>query len=125
MSHQSRFPINEPFYKVRQIKDFKDLIDQSEKLFSERPAYKLKNKDGVYYEVTYKNFRHAIYYLANTLISEGFSRQHIAVVGANSYNWSVTYLAVTCSNNVIVPVDKELTIDNNVISFPLIWFFSN
>lgn len=112
MSHQSRFPINEPFYKVRQIKDFKDLIDQSEKLFSERPAYKLKNKDGVYYEVTYKNFRHAIYYLANTLISEGYSRQHIAVVGANSYNWSVTYLAVTCSNNVIVPVDKELTIDN-------------
>ena len=69
MSHQSRFPINEPFYEVRQIKDFKDLIDQSENLFSERPAYKLKNKDGVYYEVTYKNFRHAIYYLANILYS--------------------------------------------------------
>ena len=50
MSHQSRFPINEPFYEVRHIKDFKDLIDQSEQLFSERPAYKLKNKDGVYYE---------------------------------------------------------------------------
>ena len=37
---------------------------------------------------------------------------HIAVVGANSYKWSVTYLAVTCSNNVIVPIDKELTVDN-------------
>ncbi len=112
MSVQSRFPINKPFYQVRQIRDFKDLIDQSEKLFSERPAYKLKNKDGVYYEVTYSSFRHAVYYLANSLINDGYSREHIAVVGANSYKWSVTYLAVTCSNNVIVPIDKELTPDN-------------
>lgn len=112
MSHQSRFPINEPFYDVRPIKDFKDLIDQSEKLFSERTAYKLHNRDGVYYDVTYKNFRHAVYYLANTLLKEGFSRKHIAVIGANSYKWSVTYLAVTCSNNVVVPIDKELTGDN-------------
>lgn len=112
MTNQSRFPINKPFYEVRQIKDFKDLIDQSENLFSERPAYKLKNKDGVYYEVTYKNFRHAVYYLANSLINDGYSRKHIAVVGANSYKWAVTYLAVTCSNNVIIPIDKELTFDN-------------
>lgn len=112
MSVQSRFPINEPFYEVRPIKDFKDLIDQSEKLYSERPAYKLKNKDGVYYEVTYSNFRHSIYYLANSLVNDGYSREHIALVGANSYNWAVTYLAVTCSNNVVVPIDKELTPDN-------------
>lgn len=112
MQVQSRFPINKPFYEVRHIRDFKDLIDQSEKLFSERPAYKLKNKDNVYYEVTYNNFRHSIYYLANSLLNDGYNRTHIAVVGANSYNWSVTYLAVTCSDNIIVPIDKELTPDN-------------
>ncbi len=112
MQVQSRFPINKPFYEVRQIVDFKDLIDQSERLFSERPAYKLRNKDGIYYEVTYSNFRHSIYYLANSLLKDGYNRTHIAVVGANSYNWSVTYLAVTCSDNVVVPIDKELTADN-------------
>lgn len=112
MHVQSRFPINKPFYEVRQIRDFKDLLDQSKKLFSERPAYKLKNKDGVYYEVTYSSFRHSVYYLANSLVKDGYNRAHIAVVGANSYNWSVTYLAVTCSDNVIVPIDKELTPDN-------------
>ena len=53
MQVQSKFPVNKPFYEVRQIRDFKDLIDQSEKLFSERPAYKLKNNDGVYYEVIF------------------------------------------------------------------------
>lgn len=112
MQVQSRFPINKPFYEVRQIRDFKDLIDQSEKLFSERTAYKLRNKDSIYYEVTYSNFRHSIYYLANSLLNDGYNREHIAVVGANSYNWSVTYLAVTCSDNIIVPIDKELTPDN-------------
>ena len=41
MHVQSKFPINKPFYEIREIRDFKDLVDQSEKLFSERPAYKL------------------------------------------------------------------------------------
>ncbi len=112
MNVQSRFPVNKPFYEVRHINDFKDLIDQSARLFSARPAYKLKNKDGVYYEVTYNNFHHSICYLANSLINDGYDRTHIALVGANSYNWSVTYLAVTCSNNIVVPLDKELTPDN-------------
>ena len=112
MNVKSKFPVNNSFYEVRHIRDFKDIINQSEKLFSERPAYKLRNKDGIYYEVTYSNFRHSIYYLANSLVNDNYSRTHIAVVGANSYNWSVTYLAVTCSDNVIVPIDKELTPDN-------------
>lgn len=112
MNVKSKFPVNNSFYEVRHIRDFKDIINQSEKLFSERPAYKLRNKDGIYYEVTYSNFRHSIYCLANSLVNDGYSRAHIAVVGANSYNWSVTYLAVTCSDNVIVPIDKELTADN-------------
>ncbi len=112
MQVQSKFPVNKPFYEVRQIRDFKDLIDQSAKLFSTRPAYKLRKKDKTYYEVTHSQFRDDIYSLANSLLKDGCNRAHIAVVGANSYNWSVTYLAVTCSDNVIVPIDKELTADN-------------
>ena len=112
MEAKSRFPVNEPFHKIHYIRDFKELIDQSEKLYSEHSAYKLKNKDGVYYEVTYSNFRHSVYYLANSLVNDGYKRAHIAVVGVNSYNWCVTYLAVTCSDNIIVPIDKELTTDN-------------
>lgn len=112
MQVQSKFPVNEPFYKVRHIKDFKDLIDQSATLFANRPAYKLRKKDKTYYEITHSQFRDDIYSLANSLLKDSYNRAHIAVVGANSYNWSVTYLAVTCSDNVIVPIDKELTADN-------------
>lgn len=112
MQVQSNFPVNKPFYEVRGIRDFKDLIDQSATLFSQRPAYKLRKKDKTYYEVTHAQFRDDIYSLSNSLLKDGYNRAHIAVVGANSYNWCVTYLAVTCSDNVIVPIDKELTSDN-------------
>ena len=114
MSSRSIFPINEPFYETRKIETFKQLIDESERLFSDRPAYKLKNSDGIYYDVTYKKFRHDIYYIGNSLIADGLSREKIAVIGLNSYNWCVTYLAVTCSNNIIVPIDKELMTDDIV-----------
>lgn len=109
MNYEPSFPKNEPFYDVTVVETFKELIDRSEKLYSDRPAYKLKNKDGVYYDVTYRKFRHDIYYLGNSLIADGYEREKMAVIGANSYKWAVTYLAVTCSNNIIVPIDKELT----------------
>ncbi len=35
-------------------------------------------------------------------------RTRIAVIGENSYEWILTYFAVVCSNNIIVPIDKEL-----------------
>ena len=114
MTYEANFPVNKSFYEVNEIRTFKELIDQSERLYSDRPAYKLRNDDGVYYDVSYKKLRHDVYYLGNSLIKDGYSRKHIAVVGANSYKWSVTYLAVTCSNNVIVPMDKELTADNMI-----------
>ena len=114
MTYEANFPVNKSFYEVNEIKTFKELIDNSERLYSDRPAYKLRNKDGVYYDVSYKKLRHDVYYLGNSLVKDGYSRNHIAVVGVNSYKWAVTYLAVTCSNNVIVPMDKELTADNMV-----------
>lgn len=114
MDVKSKFPVNEPFYEVRPIKDLRDMLDQSERLFSERPAYKLKNHNKRYYEVSYKSFRHSVYYLANSILRDGYSRAHIAIVGNNSYEWSTTYLAVTCSNNVVVPIDKELTPENMI-----------
>ncbi len=112
MTTEKIFPMTEPFYSIPQIKTFKEMIDNSEAMYSSRPAFRLRNKDGVYYEITYKKFRHDIYYMGNSLITNGFNRRHIAVIGSNSYKWLVTYLSVTCSDNVIVPIDKELMTDN-------------
>lgn len=112
MTYEATFPANKSFYEVEELSTFKELVDRSERLYSDRPAYKLRNNDGVLYDVTYKKWRHDVYYLGNSIIKAGYSRSHIAVVGLNSYKWSITYLGITCSNNVVVPIDKELTADN-------------
>ena len=71
MTYEANFPVNKSFYEVNEIKTFKELIDNSERLYSDRPAYKLRNKDGVYYDVSYKQLRHDVYYLGNSLIKDG------------------------------------------------------
>ena len=53
MTYEANFPVNKSFYEVNEIRTFKELIDNSERLYSDRPAYKLRNKDGVYYDVSY------------------------------------------------------------------------
>lgn len=38
----------------------------------------------------------------------GLENKKVAVIGNNRYEWCVTYLTVTTSNMVIVPLDKAL-----------------
>lgn len=99
---------NEPFYEVRQIRDFRDMIDSSVRLYGDRTAYMLKDSKGEYYNVTYKELQADIRALGTALWSMGLQNQKIAVMGKNSYEWAITYLAVTCGLGVIVPIDKEL-----------------
>ena len=46
--------------------------------------------------------------LGSYLFSKGFKDCHIALMGENSYEWILTHFSVTCSGNVIVPIDKDL-----------------
>lgn len=111
--------MEKPLYDVRKITDIRDLLNQSLELFAERPAFKLKDKKtGEYLPRSYKNFTHDVQALGTGLWSEGFHNCHIAVMGVNSYQWGLTYLAVTSGLGVIVPVDKDLPFDdvNNILT---------
>jgi long-chain acyl-CoA synthetase len=46
--------------------------------------------------------------LGTALFDLGIQNTKVAVIGENSYEWILTYLAVVCSGGVIVPLDKEL-----------------
>lgn len=104
------------FRDIREITDLRDMMYGSLEKFSGDPAFWVKNKaGGKYIPVSYALLMHDIEALGTALISKGMIREKIAVTGANSYEWIVTYLAVTMSGGVIVPIDKELSsaeIDN-------------
>jgi long-chain acyl-CoA synthetase len=103
--------IHQPIYKVRTIKSLKDMLEQSEKLFSEKAAFSVKQSDQTYKPVNYKNFKSDIDSLGTAFIKKlGLKDKFIAVIGENRYEWCVTYLSTVCGTGVIIPLDKELPV---------------
>ena len=43
-----------------------------------------------------------------TYLSKIYNNKKIALIGENSYNWIISYFASIFSDNIIVPLDKEL-----------------
>ena len=99
-------------YRTRNITDFRDMLDQSATLYANEPAFMLRNKDGSYTTINYTKYREDVRSLGTALWARGYHGKHIALMGANSYQWAVTYFAITCGLGVIVPVDKELPFDD-------------
>lgn len=98
-------------YQVREITDFRDMLDQSVVLFGNEPAFKIHTTKEEYRTVNFKEFRQEVRVLGTVLTKNGLQGQRIAVMGANSYEWCLVYMAVTTGGGTIVPVDKELPYD--------------
>ena len=106
---------SEPTVKYRNsrpITDIKNMIDTSCAEFAENTAFWVKDKKGGEYRpIKYKEAHDDINGLGTAIIAAGFKGRHISVIGENSYKWAVSYLAVVCGGNVVVPLDKELSAD--------------
>lgn len=103
------------YHKVEEITNFKDMIYRSAEIYASRTAFKLKDKNKNIFNVTYAEFKKDIVALGTSLIEQGLLNKHICVIGKNSYEWAVSYLAATIVG-VVVPIDKELH-TNDVINF--------
>ena len=90
-----------------QVSDLKDLLSKAESKFRERDAFRFKTPDGIQSK-TYEQFAKDVNALGTALLCEGFSGKRIALLGETSYEWVVSYFAVTCGVGVVVPIDKEL-----------------
>ncbi len=91
------------------IRDY--LLDAVE-AYGEKDAFVLKNEVGgktYYRHVSYNEFWAEMRSFGQGLRSLGLGEKRIAVIGLNSYEWILTYLTVLCGVGVIVPLDKELT----------------
>ena len=103
------------YHKTEEVTNFKDLIERSAKNYATRTAFKLKDKNGKIFSITYEEFKKDIVYLGTNLIKNGLLNKKIAVIGQNSYKWCVSYLAASIVG-IVVPIDKELHSDD-VINF--------
>ncbi len=100
--------------------NLRQLLTESEKKFSGRTAFVLRDAVGNNKEVTYNRLKRDTESLGTALMYElGLSGKKIGVMGDNAYWWCLSYLAVTGGVGVAVPLDKELTLEElgYIISF--------
>lgn len=104
--------INDPAVRYkdsRPITDIKDMIESSAQLYADNAAFRQKFEgDDIYRVITYREMMEDVNGLGTSLIDRGMKGKRIAVIGENSYQWSVSYLSVICGTGVAVPLDKEL-----------------
>lgn len=103
------------YYEVRKITSLKDMIKQSAEKYSSYDAFTLKNSQGNFYGITYKQFQEQMNALGTSLLDMGLQNAKIAVLSENRYEWCLTYLAVANGVGIIVPLDKELP-ENEIAS---------
>ena len=97
-------------YKMRYINDLRDMIHSSAELYGEDPAFLVKDvPGGKYRPVSYNQLKEDIDALGTKFVEMGLKDKKVAIIGENSYEWVVTYLAVTNGTGVVVPLDKDLT----------------
>ena len=110
MKNQKNYVLND----VVKFDSIREMLELAVEAVPNNIAFKYKeNKQEL--EKTYKDFQTDTFYLGTALASINMNFNHIAVIGENSYNWLTVYLTVLQSNGVMVPIDKELPI-NDVIN---------
>lgn len=101
-------------FKATELKDIREIVYNSVKLYGEQVAYVIKhkeNKDVIYENITYKKLLEDINKLGTTFFDMGFQKKRIAIIGKNRYEWALTHLANILGGIVSVPLDKDLQYD--------------
>ncbi len=101
---------NYPLYSVKEVANLKDIIQFDDAKNDSRTAfiYKKNRKETV--NISYAQFNADVDAFGTYLFENNFRKTKIAVMGENSYEWLLTYFSTVTGDNIIVPVDKELSV---------------
>lgn len=99
-------------YEVEKVENFKELLNRTVKKYPNNIAYKYKKdyevKKPEYTEKTYTELKQDILNLGTALLDLKLKNKKIAIISNNRYEWCTSYLAITTSNLIVVPLDKAL-----------------
>ena len=94
-----------------QFKNVREIINNSAKVFPDNLAFKVKLAEKTYDDITFTRLKEEVEAFGSFLIKEGLQGKRVAVIGKNSYNWMLVFLAVLSIDSVIVPLDRGLLED--------------
>lgn len=103
---------NIPLYEVRPIVNLKELINSCAALFGEKTAFLIKHTEhDLYHPISHKQFKDDVDALGTALLNLGLKNKRIAIIGENRYEWVLSYLSVTNGTGIVIPLDKELPVN--------------
>lgn len=88
-----------------------DILEESEKKFSEMAAVKWLKKKEIC-ELNYREVMENARAVRKGLFEEGFQGKHIALIGSSSVEWIESYLGIITGKTVAVPLDAMLPLED-------------
>ena len=85
-----------------------DILSYANEAYGADDAIRWKKSKNEIESRTYSELKNDTDSFANAIEKLGKKGQHIAVIGTSSYEWIVSYLAITESGSVAVPIDASL-----------------
>lgn len=99
-----------PLYDIPDILTFREFIDRCEGEHSGNTAFSFKRGKELVSK-SYTDVKNEVRTAAAALIAKGLHQEKIAILGDNSYEWIIAYFSVVTSGNVVVPIDKQLPVE--------------
>ena len=99
-----------PWYHDIEMETIKEYINYCVKKYSDNIAFSYKRNQQIINK-TYKEFNEDIIKVAIHIYNKIQIRNNVAILGENSYEWIVLYLSIVNSRNVVVPIDKDLSVE--------------
>lgn len=99
-----------PLYTLPVVTSLKQMVESQVAENPQRIAFRFREGKGIK-EKTIKEFLDDINAFGTWLHHQDIIDAHIALIAPNSYAWIVIYFAVISSGNLIVPIDKDLSIE--------------
>ena len=97
-------------YDSEKMADFRQLVNRYKTLYTDKTAFEFKQEPHAkeHIKISYKQFAEDIESLGTALLNLDLRGKRVGIIAPNRYEWCVSYLAVTTSDMVVVPLDKSL-----------------
>lgn len=106
-----------PLYKVRPVKDVKQILNESCEIYKDKIAYYSRYKSDKLVPIKFSQLKEDVDSLGTAFHKLGLEGKKIAIIGENRYEWAISYLATINGNCIAVPIDKQLPFEELLNSF--------
>ncbi|NLY42394.1 MAG: AMP-binding protein [Clostridiaceae bacterium] len=105
--------IKYPLYETTVFENFRVMVENVARKYPDRIAYSYKKdpRDTKTVDVTFSQVRDDVRNMGTELISMGCTDKKVAIIGETSYNWICSYYAMMATGAIVVPVDKDMPLD--------------